>query len=43
MKKPRRGTPAWFGIKDELGSFWEVDGFKDNFSKEEKTSKNGCF
>ena len=34
---------AWFYIKDELGSFWEVDSFKDDFSEEEKTLKNGDF
>ncbi len=30
-------------IKDEMGSFWEVDNFKDDFSEEEKTLKNSGF
>lgn len=30
-------------MKDGLGSFWEVDDFKDDFSEEEKTLKNSGF
>ena len=32
-----------FFIADELGSFWEVDGCKDDFSEEEKTLKKAFF
>ena len=43
MKTTQGRLSAWFCMKDEMGSFWEVDGFKDDFSEEEKTLKISVF